>query len=182
MMDNADHAVAFAKMTEDSARRIAPIVEEAFYAAMVEALGEEKAKMYSEAGGDDAFGEFLADSKTDSYIILIDDSESGVAILKEFSENAYSLELFSISPRHSGGGLGAKVWHSLEKLYPNAAVFETTTPTFAIKNVNFYVNKCKFHIIELLDSAKTAKNHGDTDPYENAPDFRYNFRFQKKMY
>jgi hypothetical protein len=110
---------------------------------------------------------------------VIDDNESGIAVLKEFAENSYSLELFSISPQHSGGGVGLRVWNEVEKLYPNATVFETTTPTFAIKNVNFYVNKCKFHIVELLDSVKIAQETGEHNPYMDAPDFRFNFRFQK---
>jgi GNAT superfamily N-acetyltransferase len=180
-MNNANGNIALVKMTKSDAPRIMPLVAHAFEQAMIEALGAEKATEYNEAFAGKDLGETAVGDKVDSYIIVIDSNESGIAIMREIAENSYSLELFSISPQHNGKGIGVKVWNKIEETYPNAEVFETTTPTFAVKNVNFYVNKCKFHIVELLDMVRIAKETGEPNPFEGADDFRYNFRFQKKM-
>jgi predicted acetyltransferase len=180
-MNNANKNVALVKMTEVDVPRIMPLVANAFEQAMIEALGEEKTQTYSEAFGGEDMGASAFGDKVDSYIIAIDGNESGIAIMKEIADNMYSLELFCISPQHNGKGIGLQVWNKIEELYPNAEVFETTTPTFAIKNVNFYVNKCKFHIVELLDMVKIAQQTGEPNPFADAEDFRFNFRFQKKM-
>jgi hypothetical protein len=180
-MNSGNENIALVKLTDGDIPRIIPIVTDAFEKAMIEALGEEKAKMHSEAFGGNDFEEAAIGDKVDSYIIVVDGNESGIAVIKEFAENSYSLELFSISQQYNGKGIGVRVWHKVEELYPNAEVFETTTPTFAIKNVNFYVNKCKFHIVELLDMVKVAQESGESNPFEGLDDFRYNFRFQKKI-
>jgi hypothetical protein len=144
-------------------------------------LGEAKAKMYSDAFGTEVFSESVFCEQTDPYVVVIDGEDGGVAVIKEMAVNHYSLELFAIAPQHNGQGVGVQVWQKIEALYPNAERFETTTPTFAIKNVNFYVNKCKFHIVELIDEAKNAVATGEPNPFADAEDFRYNFRFQKRM-
>lgn len=181
-MNNASEVIAFVKMSEDDVPRITPIVAEAFSKAVLEALGEEKAKMHDEAFNDNALMQAAFAEEMDAYIIVINGIESGVAFVKvNLAEQAYSLELFCISQQHHSQGVGARVWFELENMYPNAKTWETTTPTFAIKNVNFYVNKCKFHIVELLDAVKIAQDIGDDNLYTSAPDYRYSFRFQKKM-
>lgn len=180
-MIQTNQSIALVKMTEGDVTRITPIVTEAFEKATLEIFGEEKAKMQSQMIDDDALRQSAFDNKTDAYIIVIDGNESGIAVLKEFGKNAYSLELLSISPQHQSKGTGLLVWNKIEELYPNAEVFETTTPTFATRNVNFYVNKCKFHIVEMLDMEKIARETGEENPFAGDEHFRFNFRFQKKM-
>lgn len=34
-------------------------------------------------------------------------------------------------------------------MYPDTKVWETYTPYFEKRNIHFYVNKCKFHIVEF---------------------------------
>lgn len=181
-MSQLNEAIKFVKMTESDVPRVAAMVAETFEKAVLDALGEEKAAMQREAFGDDALAAMVFGEGMDAYIVEIDGVESGIAAVKgNPTEQFYSLELFSISQKHHSRGIGLRVWNELEKLYPDAKTWETTTPTFALKNVNFYVNKCKFHIVELLDMDKIAKETGEENPYAGAEDFRFNFRFQKMM-
>ena len=46
-------------------------------------------------------------------------------------------------------GIGFAIWNAIEKLYPETNVWETCTPYFEKRNIHFYVNKCKFHIVEF---------------------------------
>ena len=36
----------------------------------------------------------------------------------------------------------------IEKMYPDTKIWETETPVFSIRNHNFYINKCGFHIVK----------------------------------
>jgi hypothetical protein len=181
-MNQANETIKFVKMTEGDVPKVAAMVADTFEKAVLDTLGEEKAAMQREAFGEEALAEMVFGEGMDAYIIEIDGAESGIAAVKgNPAEQFYSLELFSISQNHHSRGIGLRVWIELEKLYPDAKTWETTTPTFALKNVNFYVNKCKFHIVELLDMDKIAEAAGEENPYAGAEDFRFNFRFQKVM-
>jgi hypothetical protein len=181
-MSKANETITFVKLTEGDVPRITALVAETFEKAVLDTLGPEKAKAQGEMFGDDALLHEAFAEGVDAYIIVVDCKESGIAVVKgNLAEQSYSLELFSISTQHHSQGIGVRVWNELEKLYPDAKMWETTTPTFAIKNVNFYVNKCKFHIVALLDMAKIAQETGEDHPFANDEDFRYNFLFQKKM-
>ncbi len=73
-------------------------------------------------------------------------------------------------------GIGKAIWSEVEKLHPNAKVWETHTPYYEKRNIHFYVNQCGFHIVEFF-------NPKHKDP--KIPDERvggdYFFRFEKYM-
>ena len=46
----------------------------------------------------------------------------------------------------------------IEKLYPNTEIWKTCTPYFDKRNIHFYVNKLKFHIVEYLNEKYPDKN------------------------
>ena len=58
-----------------------------------------------------------------------------------------ALELFFISPRFRGQGIGFRAWLAIEERYPETKVWETHTPYFEKRNIHFYV-KCGFKIVE----------------------------------
>ena len=45
-------------------------------------------------------------------------------------------------------GIGKMIWNEIEKLHPDTIMWETCTPWFEKRNIHFYVNKCKFHIVK----------------------------------
>ena len=66
-------------------------------------------------------------------------------------------------------GVGYKIWETLEELYPDTIIWKTCTPYFDKRNISFYVNKCKFHIVEFINKYHNPKpfdedfigNHGE---------------------
>lgn len=53
------------------------------------------------------------------------------------------------------------MWDEIEKLHPNTEVWETCTPYFEKRNIHFYVNKCKFHIVKYLREIEQEGFIGD---------------------
>ena len=49
-----------------------------------------------------------------------------------------------------GKGIGKFIWSEIEKKHPNTKVWETVTPYFEKRNIYFYVNLCKFSIVEFF--------------------------------
>lgn len=77
------------------------------------------------------------------------------------------------------------IWRAIEEKYPETKVWELVTPYFEKRNINFYVNKCGFKIVEFFneyhdnsfdeynDKLKTKDSS-----YEFKEEF---FRFEKIM-
>ena len=75
-------------------------------------------------------------------------------------------------------GVGFAIWEQIEKQYPETKIWKTCTPYFDQRNIHFYVNKCKFHVVEFLN-----RYH---NPGEKAEDFIGDhgdgmFEFEKVM-
>ena len=64
------------------------------------------------------------------------------------------LTLLFVDPTCFDKGIGYRAWMEIEKRYPQTKTWTTETPTFLMKNVAFYVNKCGFHIIRVNDPKK----------------------------
>ena len=75
-----------------------------------------------------------------------------------------------------GKGIGKFIWSEIEKKHPNTKVWETVTPYFEKRNIYFYVNLCKFSIVEFFYPSHEEKNILN-DMMGNA----YLFRFEKVM-
>lgn len=58
-------------------------------------------------------------------------------------------------------GIGYFIWTAIEKLFPNTKIWKTCTPYFDKRNINFYVNKCKFHIVEFFNKYHKDPNSKD---------------------
>lgn len=92
-----------------------------------------------------------------------------------------SLDLFFISPAKHNAGLGYAAWQAIERQYPDTRVWETVTPYFERRNINFYVNKCGFKIVEFYneyhkDTAHASPVGSDGNPLPGTDAF---FRFEK---
>jgi len=70
-----------------------------------------------------------------------------VLIINEDNNNI--LTLLFVDPTYFDKGIGYQAWLEIEKRYPQTKTWITETPTFLMKNVTFYVNKCGFHIIRV---------------------------------
>ena len=116
----------------------------------------------------------------EAYRIIADGKIVGGVVIKVSGSHG-DLELLFINPEVHSKGIGYAAWCAIEKLHPEVTVWETFTPYFETRNINFYVNRCGFHIVEYLN-----KHHpGDfpADEFEsNDPQFPAGmFRFEKQM-
>ncbi|MCR5334965.1 MAG: GNAT family N-acetyltransferase [Synergistes sp.] len=111
------------------------------------------------------------------YIYLDGEKIGGVSVSIKAATQRNSLDLFYIYPSCQNRGYGQLVWRSIEAKYPQTLVWELITPYFEKRNINFYVNKCGFHITEFFN-----KHHKDTSEDAADAEFREEyFRFEKIM-
>ena len=89
------------------------------------------------------------------------------------------LEILYINPNYHNKGYGQKAWELIEKTYPETIVWETCTPYFEKRNIHFYVNKLKFHIVEYYNSKNPDPNM--PDDYNVNDEFDGMFKFEKDM-
>lgn len=118
------------------------------------------------------------------YHILLDGKKVGGVVLNINNETCHnSLDLLFVFPEYSNRGIGFAAWKAIEEKYPETVVWELGTPYFEKRNINFYVNKCEFHIVEFY-------NEHHPDPHERhdgceedgiLPDGDAFFRFEKVM-
>ena len=116
----------------------------------------------------------------EAYRIINDGEKVGGAVIK-VDGNHGELELLFVSPKAHSKGIGYAAWCEIEKLHPEVDVWETVTPYFEKRNIHFYVNRCRFHIVEFYN-----EHHPDPDDKYDEQDtddqFRDGmFRFEKKM-
>lgn len=109
--------------------------------------------------------------------ILSDGQPAGGAVLlidEHTQQNA--LEFFYVNAGTHNNGIGLKAWQAIEKKYPKTKRWETFTPCFEKRNINFYVNKCGFQIVEYFNPY-----HMDAEQsMQERPEEEF-FRFEKIM-
>ncbi len=120
---------------------------------------------------------------TVTYHVILDGQRIGGAVLTiDESTQHNSLDLFFISPEYHSRGLGVSAWKTIEERYPDTVVWQTITPYFEERNINFYVNKCGFHIVEFFNQYHIDPNmpcsEGQSNPIPGTDAY---FRFEKVM-
>ena len=116
-----------------------------------------------------------------TFCIYSNDEKVGGAVVKVNNQTQRnSLELFFIHKGKHSLGLGLKAWNAIEKQYPETKFWETITPYFEKRNINFYINKCGFHIVEFCNKYHKNAKYKCPPEYDilGAEEF---FRFEKNM-
>ena len=85
-----------------------------------------------------------------AYRIMNDDEPVG-GIVIDVKDDKGELEIFFVNPSCHSKGIGQAAWKEVERIHSNVKVWETVTPCFEKRNIHFYVNKLKFHIIEYYN-------------------------------
>jgi GNAT superfamily N-acetyltransferase len=91
------------------------------------------------------------------------------------------LELLFVSPDVHSKGIGYAAWCAVERLHPEVTIWETVTPYFETRNIHFYVNRCRFHIVEFFNSHHPDPNDPDAAEQIDGQFTDGMFRFEKKM-
>ncbi len=99
----------------------------------------------------------------------------GGAILVIDPEKEYGhLDFLYVKHGVQSRGIGKFIWRSIEQRHPEIRVWETCTPYFERRNIHFYVNVCRFHIVEYYNSRHPDPNFpGDADDPEDTGMFAF---------
>ena len=85
-----------------------------------------------------------------AYKAVVDGETVGGAVVVIDKKTQHNhLDLLYVKYGTQTKGIGFTIWNAIEKMYPDTNVWETFTPYFEKRNIHFYVNKCKFHIVEF---------------------------------
>ena len=102
----------------------------------------------------------------------------GAIVAIDETTNVNELHILYVKVGCQSKGVGFAIWEQIEKLYPETKVWKTCTPYFDQRNIHFYVNKCKFHVIEFLN----RYHHPDEGPDDFIGDHGEGmFEFEKVM-
>ncbi|GGH29164.1 GNAT family N-acetyltransferase [Paenibacillus segetis] len=100
-------------------------------------------------------GEFLMRygvlASNDSFTILMHGEAIGVAIVWIQDEGNYYLESLFIDSSIQNMGIGTRIWRMIESKYPDAKMWKTATPGTSKRNHHFYIDKCGFKLINILN-------------------------------
>lgn len=75
----------------------------------------------------------------------------GAIVVINEKTNRNHLDILYVKPGIQSKGVGFALWRDIEQRFMNTAVWETCTPYFDRRNINFYVNKCGFHIVKFYN-------------------------------
>ena len=64
------------------------------------------------------------------------------------------ISIFFLIVEYQGKGIGKTALEMVEAYFPDARVFRLITPSQVVRNVVFYVNKCGYRIVKVIDFNK----------------------------
>ncbi len=111
-----------------------------------------------------------------AYKAVLDNQIVGGAIVViDKKTNSGHLDFLYVKHGEQGKGIGKFTWFEIEKRHPDITLWETCTPYFEKRNIHFYVNVCKFHIVEFFNARHKAPNEPN-DFYDERTDGMFLFR------
>lgn len=140
--------------------------QEAFnYGALVEfGVRDEHFESDGQIISKDTILESLNSPNARAFFVFCNDEKVGGVVLQINENNENELDLFFISPKMHGLGIGTAVWNLIEKKFPNTIAWITHTPYFEKRNIHFYVNKLGFVITDFYcESHKDPNFSGEND-------------------
>ena len=122
-------------------------MQEAFQKGFEDVYGPTEGTILPEKDIDQSLNTFGAIA----YKAIVDNEMIGGAIIVIKEETQHNeLHLLYVKYGIQTRGIGKMIWDEIERLHPETVVWETCTPCFEKRNIHFYVNKCKFHIVEYI--------------------------------
>lgn len=140
--------INFELMQESDIDVLTPIMKRAFDKDTQEFLNEP-------TGGPEGYdnGNFLRqyglDDNSTSYKMTKDELPIGAIIVWINNNGINYLGNMFVDPLLQDKGIGSIAWEFLKHTYPETTIWRTDTPGYSKRNHNFYINKCRFHLIEI---------------------------------
>lgn len=156
-------------------------LQQTFTDALVEQFGPSHSEPIP--SDEDISSSFNAKGAVINHIVYGSEKVGGVVLNINTDTQCNTLDLFFIYPEIHNKGLGLESWKAIEAAYPETKVWTTVTPYFEKRNINFYINKCGFHIVEFfnqyhLEDDSQVREINIDDSGLNEDEF---FRFEKIM-
>lgn len=86
--------------------------------------------------------------------IYDDDIFVGGAIVEDKGECEKDISIFFLIVEYQSKGIGKIALDMVETYFPDARVFRLITPSQVVRNTVFYVNKCGYRIVKVVDFDK----------------------------
>jgi len=142
--------IEFEFMKESDIDELTLIMKRAFDKDSWESLG-------IETGGPEGYdnGDFLRKyglhEKSSAYKILKDNEIIGAIILWINTDGINYLGNMFIDSSIQGKGYGSIAWRFIEETYLSTCIWRTETPGFSKRNHYFYIKKCGFELIDIIN-------------------------------
>ena len=94
--------------------------------------------------------------KSDYTVLSIYDGQTfiGGATVQALDNQVYEIFEFFIAVEYQNKGIGKNALELVENYFENARIFRLITPSQVVRNAVFYVNKCGYHIVKVVDFNK----------------------------
>lgn len=170
-MDN----IIFSPLRESEREKFIYDLQKSFEIAFKNEFGEDEEDVIPRRD----IEESLDKEGAESFNILQNNKIIGgfVVVINHYTQHN-SLDLLFIKEEFNGKGIGLRVWKKIEEKYPKTKVWETATPYFEKRNINFYVNKCGFSIVEFFNNYHRGDNKEFMEQNNSIDEF---FIFRKNM-
>ncbi len=86
----------------------------------------------------------------------------GAIVVIDAKKQSGHLDFLYVKHGAQSKGIGKFMWFEIERLHPDIRVWETCTPYFEKRNLHFYVNVCRFHVVDFWNERHPDPN----DPCE----------------
>ena len=86
--------------------------------------------------------------------IYNDQTLIGGATIQTMGEQAYEIYEFFIAVEYQNKGIGKVALELVENYFNDAKIFRLITPSQVVRNTVFYVNKCGYQIVKVIDFNK----------------------------
>ena len=86
-------------------------------------------------------------------VLSIRDGESfiGGAIVEDMGNHISTIDIFFLTVEYQSKGIGKTALDLVESYFPDTEVFRLITPSQVVRNTVFYVNKCGYRVVEVVD-------------------------------
>ena len=92
----------------------------------------------------------MDDPKFTVLAIYDDDQFVGGTIVEDKGEDVREIAIFFLTVEYQSKGLGKIALDMVEAYFPDTQTFRLITPSNVARNVVFYVNKCGYHVVEVV--------------------------------
>lgn len=172
------NAVFLAPVTKDSIESFCALMKDAFEASAV------PSPLDPEMPPEDEVKEYFKSPDGHVMWIVENGCRIGGAVVETNAEPGRNMLVrFFIAPHLHSRGLGTKAWHAIERHWPETRIWELGTPYCDKRNLNFYINKCGFHVVEFFNEHHPELVEGEDARCreESGLPEEDSFRFEKLM-